>query len=267
MSSTTTAIIRGFALLEHNPKVREYFRDISNDEGQQLLTGRALGRQACLVSNNDTINIIQFKLWLFNDYILKDESNFYGIPIARFHSESNEFKPQCMLYFQGSKEDEDGQSGVLTAEISFRLFWEEFQVTQSRLQAFARDIKAAFATPPYKWRKGTEIVTYYKPSDGFELKLYAPSKAEGVGVIRKVVELAEKPFDSEAIVHSRSDRNFPLNPGTEVVLGKRQPKKRRRPVGEVTFEYAQFSWHKLTKPVILVNAGYRFRRALEYVLQ
>ena len=136
MSSTTTAIIRGFALLEHNPKVREYFRDISNDEGQQLLTGRALGRQACLVSNNDTINIIQFKLWLFNDYILKDESNFYGIPIARFHSESNEFKPQCMLYFQGSKEDEDGQSGVLTAEISFRLFWEEFQVTQSRLQAF-----------------------------------------------------------------------------------------------------------------------------------
>lgn len=160
MSSTTTAIIRRFALLEHNPRVREYFRNVSDIEGQELRTGRALSRQACLVDDEDTIDIIKFKMWLFNDYVVKTELPIYGIPIARFHSESNEFKPQVMLYFQGSKEDENGQSGILTAEISFRLFWEESQVTQTKLEQLARKIKVEFATPRYKWRKGTEIVTY-----------------------------------------------------------------------------------------------------------
>ena len=264
MSSTNTAIIRRFALLEHNPRVKQYFADIDDVEGSALISGRALARQACLVDSYDTLDIIHFKLWLFSEYINRQEAEVYGIPIARFHSESNEFKPQVMLYFQGRKEDEDGDSGILSAEISFRLFWEENTITKSRLQSLARQIKQQFATPNFQWRKGTEIVTYYKPSDGFELRLYVANKAEGIRVVQKVVALADKIFDPECINHSKSDRSFPVNPGTEMVLGERQRKRRRRPVGEVTFEYAQFSWHKLTKPIVLVNSGYRFRRAVEY---
>ena len=265
MSSTNTAIIRRFALLEHNPRVREFFKNINDAQGQELQTGRALARQACLVDDRDTVNIIQFKMWLFNDYINRAEMAVYGIPIARFHSESNEFKPQIMLYFEGSKEDEDGDNGILSAEISFRLFWDENEVTQTRLKTMATKIKSVFATPRYQWRKGTEIVTYYKPSDGFELKLYVVNKTEGIRVARDVVTLADKTFDPNCINLSKSDRSFPVNPGTELVLGERIKKRRRRPIGTVKFEYAQFSWHKLTKPIILVNAGYRFRRAIEYV--
>ena len=265
MSSTNTAIIRRFALLEHNPRVKRYFSNIDDFEGELLENGRALTRQACLVDSNDTIDIIQFKMWLFNDYIAKSESSFYAIPVARFHSESNEFKPQLMLYFQGNKEDEDGDTGILSAEISFRLFWEESQVTELRLKSLATEIKARFATPRYQWRKGTEIVTYYKPSDGFELRLYVANKAEGVRVVKDVCRLAERPYDDNCINHSTSNRSFPVNPGTEMVLGKQQKKRRRRAIGEVKFEYAQFSWYKLAKPIILVNSGYRFRRAMEYV--
>ena len=158
MSSTNTAIIRRFALLEHNPRVKEYFRDINDDEARALEGGRALARQACLVDANDTISIIQFKMWLFNDYINKAEMGVYGIPIARFHSESNEFKPQIMMYFEGNKEDEDGDGGILSAEISFRLFWDENEITQAKLKALATRIKSTFATPRYQWRKGTEII-------------------------------------------------------------------------------------------------------------
>lgn len=105
----------------------------------------------------------------------------------------------------------------------------------------------------------------YPPADGFELKLYAANKAEGVRVIQKIVTLADKQFDSEYINRSVSDRTFPVNPGTETVLGRTQRKKRRRPIGNVTFEFAQFTWHKLTKPIILVNTGYKFRKAIEQV--
>lgn len=266
MSSTNTAIIRRFALLEHNPRVRQYFRDIDDGEAANLEGGRALARQACLVDNQDTIDIIQFKMWLFNDYIARsDNVPFYGIPVTRFHSESVEYKPQVLLYFQGNKEDEDGQPGLLSAEISFRLFWEENSISMARLESLARKIKAEMATPRYRWRKGTEIVTYWKPADGFELRLYVVNKTEGIQVVRKIVSLSDKEFDPSCINRSESDRTFPVNPGTEVVLGKTQKKKRRRPIGDVTFEYAQFSWHKLAEPIILVNTGRRFRRALEYV--
>ncbi|MFB2979578.1 hypothetical protein [Microseira sp. BLCC-F43] len=200
-----------------------------------MLTRRALARQACLVEIQDTLDIINFKIWVFNEYILVNEPNFYGIT-AIFHSESNEFKPQVMLYFEGRKEDEGDDPGILTTEIIFRLFCQENSITKTRLQLLAREIKQQFTTPSFKWRKGTEIVTYYKPSDGFELRLYVVNKSERVRVVQKVVGLTDRVFDPECINHSKSDRNFPVNPGTEMVLGERQKKRRRRPIGEVTFE-------------------------------
>ncbi|HAZ43238.1 MAG TPA: hypothetical protein DDW76_23780 [Cyanobacteria bacterium UBA11369] len=88
-------------------------------------------------------------------------------------------------------------------------------------------------------------MTYYKPSDGFELKLYVVNKTEGIRVVQKVVALADKVFDPECINHSKSDRSFAVNPGTEMVLGERRRKRRRRPIGEVTFEYAQIKPYQI----------------------
>lgn len=240
----------------HNGQVAKHFSDVGEaDDFRQ--SSRAACRKACLITAGDSAIVALHKRLNFHFLVLKsdreDDIPFYGIPVAKFKSECVAYSPQCLLKFMraDSSDEREHEPGVLEAEISFRLQWEE--VTMSKIEALARKIHQVFATPLFTWKKGTHIYSYRDLKKGYELRLYCYTPLEGQRVVKKILEIQGHLFDERYESHSESGATFPVNPGTRTVLGKTVPKIRRRPVGNVKFQFAQFDWGELNQPILLVG--------------
>lgn len=241
-----------------NRMITEEFRGIEDHD--DISVPRSSLKAACWLRDADTTTITLLKLFLFHSIIKGNELlPIYAIPVAKFKSEAVAYKPQCFLKFVSDPNDDNmHERGVLEAEISFRLMWENTSVSQ--IKSLALKIHSELATPPYVWKKGVDILSYRDVKRGYELRLYVPSFQIGEAVVKKILNIQNHPFELEFCNYSESKSTFPVNPGTKVVLGKTQKKIRRRPIGNVTFYSADFDWGDLNEPIRLVGPLGRRRR-------
>lgn len=240
--------------LLHNARVSKWFKEHPDDD---IITGPASVKTACKIKDSDSAPIVENRILLFQMYVGNAkavQAPLYGLPVSKFKSEAVAYQPQVLLKFVADDSDDEPrhEKGILDAEISFRLKWSESEVTKARIESIANKIYQTFSTPIFKWKKGTEIFSYRDIPNGYELRLYCYTQAEGERVTKEILKIQGHSFDSDYVNESKSRRNFPANPGTRTVMGETVKKIRRRPIGTVRFHYAQFDWANLGGPILLV---------------
>ncbi|MCL1474420.1 hypothetical protein [Argonema antarcticum] len=236
----------------------KWFKEHPDDD---ILTGPASVKTACKIKDSDSAPIIGNRILLFQMYVGNAkamQAPLYGLPVSKFKSEAVAYQPQILLKFVAydSEDEPNHEKGILDTQISFRLKWSESEVTESRIKSVANNIYSIFATPLYKWKKGVEIFSYRDIKNGYELRIYCYSQAEGEQVCKQVLKIQNHTFNPDFVNESKSRKSFPANPGTRFVLGETKKKIRQRPIGTVRFHYAQFDWAELSEPILLVGAPY-----------
>jgi hypothetical protein len=239
----------------HNKFVREEFNDIEFDDALDIPRGSL--KLACLLTDDDTVDMTVLRFWLFFLHTRKArdfQAPLYGVPIQDYDARIK-YKPQVTLYFSQDDDSVPQKRHPSSAEISFRLVSETAQtITENDLNTIARRIKTEFgATNGYRWRKGHILCTYRSRDDGLHLQIYAFSESEAKEVIKKVCDVAVKPFNDDYLVVHESRRSWPTNPGTQVILGKPREKPVERPTVYVRFRKATVSIHGLPNPIKLVG--------------
>jgi hypothetical protein len=239
----------------HNKFVREEFSDITADDDISIPRGSL--KRACLLKEDDTVDITMLRFWLFFLHTRKAQDfqpAIYGTPVPAF-DERVRYKPQVNLYFSQDDDSVPYKRHPSSAEMSYRLVGETHQtITETELNTIALRIKREFGdSNGYRWRKGRILCTYKNLEDGLNLQIYAYSESEAREVIRKMCDVAVKPFDEDYLVIHESRKSFSTNPGTQMILGKARQKPQERPIVYVRFRRATVSIHGLPNPVTLVG--------------
>src|ERR687885_596971 len=82
----------------HNKDVQQWFKNQPDDD---ISTPRASLKHACLLKDDDTVDMTILRMWLFEFQCLHTQSlqrPVYGMPVQEFQSD-RKFKPQIKLYF------------------------------------------------------------------------------------------------------------------------------------------------------------------------
>lgn len=238
----------------HNKQVR---LDFSDADDLDVSIPRGALKHACLLKDDDTVDMTILRLWLFFFHARKAsdlQAPLFGIPVPSFE-QVVKYKPQVMLYFKQDDGSTPSGASPVRAEISFRLINETgSSLTNADLNTLANRIKAELGTSGgYRWRKGTILCTYRRPEDGMNLQIYAYNEAEALEVIRKVCDCAQQPYNNDYLTVHESRRSFPSNPGNQIILGRSRRKPVERPIAYVRFERASISIHGLPNPIHLVG--------------
>ncbi|MTJ50904.1 hypothetical protein FJR05_24855 [Dolichospermum sp. UHCC 0259] len=209
-------------------------------------------------------------MWLFEitaGHAQSIQAPIYGIPVQEFQRDSK-FRPQIRLYFKESYDFAKHGDGTeqVRGEITFRIM-NKTQETISRNDAieYAREIKNEFATPTLVWKKGKYKCTYIDLENGFDLRILAISKAEGVSIVKSVLKILDKTYNDDFFQFIENTKTYPSTPGTHLVYGKQVKKSRQRPTADVKFTHAQLIIPGQIKPVNLVSVAGRVRNAIENV--
>jgi hypothetical protein len=239
----------------HNKLVREEFADIEADD--DLAIPRGALKIACLLVDEDTVDMTILRMWLFFFHARKAadlQPEVYGIPIAD-HDERVTYRPHVTLHFAEDPDQHLPERQPVRSQISFRLMHETAAtMTEAKAKILANKIKTEFgANQGYRWRRGHVLVTYRDRSKGYELKIYAYSESEARQVIVKVLELQNHTIDNDFLVIHESRAEFPANPGRTLIYGKQRLKPRRRPITYVRFVKATLQMHGLNKGQLLID--------------
>ena len=100
------------------------------------------------------------------------------------------------------------------------------------------------------------MIRYRNIPNGYDFKIRARDLAEGKDLIREILSMNGDTLDTDILKVSEVDSEadaFPYNPGTQLILGKRRPKPRRRPLVNVRFRYAYATVHGYNKPIYLFS--------------
>jgi hypothetical protein len=252
----------------HNKDVQEWFKNQPDDD---ISTPRASLKHACLLKDDDTVDMTILRMWLFEFQCLHAQSlqrPVYGIPVQEYQSD-RKFKPQIKLYFFEDYDPETYAQGIspTEGEITFRLMHQTSEtIGRSDSERLARRIRQVFAVPRFTWQKGHFKATYLDEERGYDLRLLVRNKAEGERVVRHVLEIQEHPFDRDFFQFIENERNYPTNPGTHRVYGRTVKKYVRRRQVDVRFRHAQLFIWGMPNPVNLVaTPGSRLQSVIERV--
>ncbi|NET37191.1 MAG: hypothetical protein F6K19_35070 [Cyanothece sp. SIO1E1] len=252
----------------HNRTVRDWFRDAIDDD---ISTVRSSLKHACLIKDDDSAIHTLLRLWLFEfnaGHSQALQTPVYGMPVQEFQRD-RKFRPQVKLYFKEPRDfldPEERGSRQSEGEITFRLMNETSEtITRFKAEQLATRIRQEFATPLYVWRKGWFKCTYKDIDRGYDLRILARSRQEGVEVIRKVLDIQNHVFDDDNFQFIDHDRVYSNNSGTHRVYGETVKKPIRRPRADVRFLHAQLLIWGRPKPVNLVAHGSRLKEVIEYV--
>ena len=245
----------------HNRQVRSHFRDVKvKDTDLTIKTSRGSLRTACLIQEKDSI-MVAFARYLFYHVTVRRGEEMsepiYGIPVGNFN-EQRKYRPQIKLFFKEDMSDVDPSYRPLRSEISMRLMNEKPEsLSKAELEKFARNIRQEFCKPNlYKFKKGKVLVTYKDLEKGYDFQLYVFSKTEGIEVIKKCLSVQNHKYDPSLLNSSENDSPaaaYPTLPKQKTIVGKRYSQPRKRPVGNVRFQYAVCSIWGVTKPIGLVD--------------
>jgi hypothetical protein len=246
----------------HNRLVREEFNDLPSDELDLTIPRNSL-RHACLLKDNDTVDMMMIRYWLFYVGLRKAQDlqqPFYGIPLDDVHS-SRKFKPQVTLYFREDLADVEEGFRPVWGEISFRLMDEDSDtITKGKLTTIANRIKTEFGTGEgFLWRKGKKLFSYTEKEKGYQLQLLCRDDGVAKALVNKVLDIQGHQPDLKLFksnVTEEESAAYPINPGTQRVLGETVKKPRRRPNVDVRFQYATADVWGLNKPITLYDRSF-----------
>jgi len=241
----------------HNKAVKEEFSDTDDDD---ISTPRSSLKQACLIQDNDTSEIVSIRMMFYYFSLRKAQDlqqPYYGMPIEEVQVK-RKTKPKIELYFLEDLNDIEPGYAPVSGEISFRLMDETSNsLSESNLTVYANKIKSIFgAGDGLVWRKGKEMVTYSDWEKGYQLQILCRDKNDGKTLISKVLDLQNHTPDwAKANLNKTEDevQAYPINPGTQVILGKSRKKPRRRPIADVRFRYATIHIHGIPLPIPLFD--------------
>jgi len=238
---------------EHNKLVKAYFKNQPDDD---ISTPKAALKHACLIKDEDNAAMTQLRLWLFEITVGHAQSlqtPVYGIPVHEFQREST-FKPQIKLYFR-EKHDADmtDRNHPARSVITVKLVNEtSASISRADAERLAAAIKREFTNPVFIWERGWYKYTYTDLERGYDLRLLVKSKAEGIRITKKVLEIQGHPFNDDKQQFIEHDRTYPLNTGTHIVYGRTIKKPVKRPRVDVRFRYAQLLINGKTNAINLV---------------
>lgn len=244
-----------------NRIVREYFKDVSAlDADLDLTTSRQALLKACLHRDEDSqlTTILRNQLFYNFTTFARDQQPLITGNLLNELTESNTFKPKITLFFREDDSDIDPGYQAIDMETSWRLPDEtSATITKAKLTTIANRIKTTFGSGNgYIFRKGRKIISYRDKPKGYEFLIRARSLEDGRELIRDILTMNGDSLESELLKLSEvadEVEAFPANPGTQVILGKRHNKKRKRPLTDVRFKYAYAFIDGIGQPIYLYS--------------
>ncbi len=241
-----------------NKLVREYFRDVTSRESDLDLTApRQSLLKACLHKEDDSLMLTmgRMQLFLHGTTYTRDQFPIVAGSLLDDVDISVTYRPKITRFFV-----EDAEAGYkpVEMEVSFRLIDETSStITEAELKSIASKIKANFGAGKGRiFKKGRKLIYYLDRSLGYNFLLRARDLNEGKNLIREILTMNGDTLDTSFLKVSETlDETdaYPYNPGTQVILGKRKSKPRRRPLVNVRFKYAYATVHGYNKPIYLYS--------------
>lgn len=243
----------------YNREVNAEFQDLGEEDS--IATPRAALRTACRLQDNDSALQTLVRM-LFYYLVLRQARDLqrpvYGIPLDDYQS-VHKFAPCVHLYFRQDSDGVPAGRAPVRARISYRIRNESSStITEAELRNHALRIRSEFApsSTGWFWTKGKTLVTYRDVERGLNLQLYALNKTEAIGVIGKICDCAQAPYDSDLVVTHEPERSFPANPGNTLILGRSRRQPVIRPTARVRFQRATASVWGLPQDVVLVDTPF-----------
>lgn len=238
--------------VQHNLQVERSFIGVKAND---ISTGVGNLRTACFITDDDNLEMIQLRLFLYHFKLRLDlPQDIYGLPSALFQ-ETVVHKPQIRLLFRENYTLQLASEKLAAseAEIKIRIMnMTDTNINQSMLFTYAERIKTLFGEGEgFSWEKGKTQVVYRDDAHGYNMRLYTSNQEQGEVIIQKVLEIQEHPFNSTFIRASYINNQYPT--GTYQVLGHTMRHPRKYPTATVRFRRAEFYASTLEKPVMLVD--------------
>lgn len=241
----------------YNRLILEHFNDVEEDA--DVSVPRASLKVACTHLENDSLVATVLRMLVF-EMTLRGSSSLqpgiYGIPIQEFEA-STKYLPQIKLFFLEDFQDVAAGFQPVQGEITFRVSGAAGgNLTMAEVQTFATRVKQAFATPPFVWKKGWDKFTYLDREEGIDLRILAFNETEAKRVIEAVLDIRNVTpnyINFKSHIDDNPSARYPINPGTQVILGQSRKKFRRRPRADVRFRYATLNIQGLPNPLTLVD--------------
>lgn len=241
-------------IVTHNRRVLQAFHGV---EANDISTSLGAMRTAVFITEDDTIDMIMLRMFLFHFKFRKDlPAPIFGIPAADYQADVT-YRPIVKLFFIEPYTEQLALEKLnqATAEISFRLYNETSQtINREKVIPIANRIKEFFGQGMgFTFMKGKTKVMYTDKRYALQLAIYAENKTEGIRVVRRVLEVAGHPFDEEFIRTTTIDAVYPNVPGMQQVYGMEVRKPRKKPVTRVRFSRAELHVWGLDHAISLVD--------------
>lgn len=251
----------------YNREVLQHFSDLDTDEDDLSIPRNSL-RIACRHNDDDPVNVTLLRVMLFEmtaKHAASMQPDIYGIPISSYDAEVT-YKPQIKLYFSEDSNDVEPGYQACKGEITIRVKNESSQtMTTAKATQLATRIKSVFATPPFVWRKGYDKLVYQDLEKGYDFRVLCRSEQDGRNLINALLDIQQDTPDwsnLNIVTPENPTERFPVNPGSQTIMGRTVRRARKRPIVNVKFRYATLSVYGLPTPINLVDLTGRRRNVL-----
>lgn len=251
---------------DHNKVVARYFRDLGPDWQPNLKTPRDQLRTACHITDDDTMVMVQTRLYYFYDVLGYGRSG-----LAQIFGSTEKFEPSATghpkVVFYFSQDAQSATNGKrLEAELSFRLMGEtESTFTPQKAKPLAARVLKLFVqgNKGITLNKDKTCYCYSDVENGFKRsKVYASTRGDAVDMIRRLTEAADVTFDQDKLTTSNPERDNTVKPKKKTVYGKQRSEPAFKPKGTVRFRYCYVELPSMGEPIFLVDTTYKYSSIL-----
>ena len=253
--SNDVEFLQSFVRKYINKVVREHFKDIDVEEDSSLSTGTARKaiKRICLHKDKDSLTLTVARLliwWVEAKGLLEDV--FYAIPTSTFH-ESVVFKPQIVIEWRESKKDAQSNNRYPT-KARYSIRWRGDYSTRNDIDQIRTKINNIFNKPnPHFFTKGKEKYSYKDKAKGYEFIVSAKDETEAKKVINSLLEIQDDNPLNEDYLTKSTVQGTTNTTETVKVNGETFKLPKRRPIGKVTFNRAEFKVHGMTNDILLTD--------------
>jgi hypothetical protein len=259
-------LIRSWLRRTHNREVMEFFRDLPPNADPDNTTGRSATKAVCLVGANDSQGIAQLKMEIFRDYCqqINKVANVYSMPKADYDA-SFVYRPQVTCYFRQDLSAVAAGKVPVRSQISFRMMGETGEtLRETEVERLAAAVRRELATAGgYRWTRGKLKVVYNDKLQGYFMQLLVSTEAEGIQVIRKILDIQNHTYESDYVSTATSKKDFPATPPKRMILQKLRTVPRQRPTATVRFTHATLAVWGLPNDIVLVGHEYAHANPIE----
>lgn len=266
MAETSTAEFNSIEHLQSlcrkilNPEIKKDFSDISDELAElDISTSSSSLRTACLHIDNDSLLMTVGKLLFYYLVINKAQdlqAPIYGTPKSTHDFEVN-YKPKIYFHFEQDREAVAEGYSIVDARHHITLMDETLaSMTPAKARVLATEIKRIFTVNGrgITWNKGSIRVTYLDIEKGYDLRLNALNKQEGIDTIKKFLDVRNHPYENDKVtVHDPEKDSVNVVTTTHRVFDTQVKDYRYRPTAKVRFIRATLQLRGLKDDIKLVD--------------